>query len=352
MDAVFAGMDRLRAMLDDIQASDRVPCAQEMARFKAILEGQGLDQGAQVKARGKDAEGRRREFDLDMESVKSALAHGMNLFHATAYLRRDIKDKDITPLAFLNNALSVGQCLDAYIDLTEVADLETCLEQDIPVTILFGSVLESDLAAMALGLPPGAGGHAGHEGPAQAAQGGAPKPAAPRPRPNPSPEAAPPRRTSRPRPCRGGRKPAARAARERGQRPGDPAGPGGPADRADEPGRRAGAEPEPAAAGPGRPQQGHPGPGRHPAEHQPGDLRTAGRHHADPDAAHRHGVQPVPADHPGHGPAAGQADRDRDQGRRGGAGQVHRRAAHRPAHPHHPQLRRPRHRDAGRAQAS
>jgi two-component system chemotaxis sensor kinase CheA len=154
MDAIFAGMDRLRAMLDDIQASDRISCAAETARFKAILEGQGLGQGAQVKARSHEVEGRRREFDLDRESVKSALAHGMNLFHATAMLRRDIKDKGITPLAFLNNALSVGQCLDAYIDLVEVADLEHCLEQDLPVTLLFGSVLESDLAAMALGLPP------------------------------------------------------------------------------------------------------------------------------------------------------------------------------------------------------
>jgi two-component system chemotaxis sensor kinase CheA len=153
MDAVFAGMDRLRAMLDDIQASDRVPCGQELERFKAILEDQGLDQGAQVKGRSRDAAGRRREFDLNMESVKSALAHGMNLFHATAFLRRDIKDKGITPLAFLNNALTVGQCLDAYIDLLEVADLVTCLQQDLPVTLLFGSVLEPDLAAMALGLP-------------------------------------------------------------------------------------------------------------------------------------------------------------------------------------------------------
>jgi len=154
MDALFAGMDRLRAMLDDIQASDQVPCEQETAQLKAILAGQGLEQGAQVKARGgKDADGRRREFDLDMEGVKSALAHGMNLFQATAMLRRDIKDKGITPLAFLNNALSVGQCLDAYIDLVEIADLEHCLEQDLPVTILFGSVLQADLAAMALGLP-------------------------------------------------------------------------------------------------------------------------------------------------------------------------------------------------------
>ena len=153
MDAVFAGMDRLRAMLDDIQASDRVPCEAEMARFTGHPGGPGPGPGAQVKARSRDAAGRRREFDLNIESVKSALAHGMNLFHATAYLRRDIKDKDITPLAFLNNALTVGQCLDAYIDLLEVAELETCLEQDLPVTILFGSVLEADLAAMALGLP-------------------------------------------------------------------------------------------------------------------------------------------------------------------------------------------------------
>ncbi|MDR3671044.1 MAG: chemotaxis protein CheA [Holophaga sp.] len=154
MDAVFAGMDRLRAMLDDIQASDRIPCTQEMERFRAILDGKGIDQGVQVKARSKDAEGRKREFDLDRESVKSALAHGMNLFHATAFLRRDIKDKEITPLAFLNNALSVGECLDAYIDLMALGDLGTCLEQDIPVIILFGSVLEPDLAALALDLPP------------------------------------------------------------------------------------------------------------------------------------------------------------------------------------------------------
>ena len=153
MDALFAGIDRLRAMLDDINASGQVPCEAETGRLKAIMEGQGLDQDAQVRARGRDSEGRRREFDLNAEGVKSALAHGMNLFHATAFLHRDIKDKDITPLAFLNNALSVGQCLDAYIDPMQVADLEDCLEQDLAVTLLFGSVLEPDLAAMALGLP-------------------------------------------------------------------------------------------------------------------------------------------------------------------------------------------------------
>jgi two-component system chemotaxis sensor kinase CheA len=154
MDAVFAGLDRLRAMLDDIQASDRVPCESELERFRTILERQGVEQGAQVKARGQDSGGRSLEFDLDRESVHSALIHGMNLFHAGAFLHRDIKDKGMTPLAFLTNALSVGECLDAYIDLQAVAELDQCLEGDLQVTLLFGTVLEPDLAAMALGLPP------------------------------------------------------------------------------------------------------------------------------------------------------------------------------------------------------
>src|SRR5512145_2421115 len=153
MDALFASMDRLRAMLDDIKGSDQVPVAQEMALLKGILEGQGVQPGAQVKGQATSGKGGKREFDLDAQAVKSALAHGMNLFHATAYLHRDIREKGVTPLAFLNNSLTVGQVLDAYIDPGDIADLEDCLKQDLAVTLLFGSVLEADLAAMALKLP-------------------------------------------------------------------------------------------------------------------------------------------------------------------------------------------------------
>ncbi len=154
MDALFASMDRLRAMLDDIQASDQVPIAQEMGRLAAILEGQGVEPGAQVTVQGRAGGDGPRAFNLDAQEVASALSHGMNLFHAKAFLHRDIKDKGLTPLGFLTNALSVGQVLDAYIDPMEIAGLEACLEQDLAVTLLFGSVLEQDLAALALKLPP------------------------------------------------------------------------------------------------------------------------------------------------------------------------------------------------------
>ena len=150
MDVVFASLDRLKAMLDDIQASDGVPFDTELALLEAILSGQGLAIGEMVKGHEKGAT---REFDLDAESVRSSLRRGMNLFRAIAFLHRDIKDKGLTPLAFLNNALSVGTCLDAFIDVEAIADLEHCLEQDLPVTLLFATVLEPDLAALALKLP-------------------------------------------------------------------------------------------------------------------------------------------------------------------------------------------------------
>ena len=153
MDTLFTALDRLRAMLDDIHASDQVPVDAELAALKTILENQGLSPDAQVKGKSKDA--RLPAFNLGAEEVRSAISRGMRIYHATAYLHRDIADKGMTPLSFLNNALSVGQMLDAFIDIGAIADLEGCLESDLPVGLLFASVLEPDLAALALKLPEG-----------------------------------------------------------------------------------------------------------------------------------------------------------------------------------------------------
>lgn len=149
MDVVFAALDRLRAMLDDIQESEGVPCEQEMEALKKILEGQGVQYGATLKAKAKGG----AEFNLDAEDVRAAVRRGMVLYHAQAFLHRDIRDQGMTPLTWLSNAQSVGVCLDAYIDITSVADLSGCFDQDVPVTLLVGTVLEPDLAALGLKLP-------------------------------------------------------------------------------------------------------------------------------------------------------------------------------------------------------
>lgn len=149
MDVVLASLDRLRAMLDDINASDTVPCNREMESLAAVLERQGVSPGATVKGRVKGGP----EFNLDAEAVRSSLRRGMTLYQATAFLHKDIKDQGMTPLAFLNNALTVGVLLDAYVDVMAIPDLVHCLDTDLPVTLLFATVLEPDLAALAMKLP-------------------------------------------------------------------------------------------------------------------------------------------------------------------------------------------------------
>jgi len=153
MDTLFTALDRLRAMLDDIHASDQVPVEAELTALKAILENQGISPDAQVKGKSKDS--RQPAFNLGAEEVRSAIGRGMRVYHATAYLHQDIAEQGMTPLSFLNNALSVGQLLDAFIDIGAIADLDGCLESDLPVSLLFASVLEPELAAMALKLPEG-----------------------------------------------------------------------------------------------------------------------------------------------------------------------------------------------------
>jgi two-component system chemotaxis sensor kinase CheA len=151
MDTLFTALDRLRAMLDDIHASDQVPVEAELAALKAILENKGISPDALVKGKSKDS--RQPAFNLGAEEVRSAIGRGMRIYHAVAYLHQDIGKQDLTPLAFLNNALSVGQMLDAFIDIGAIVDLEGCLEADLPVGLLFASVLEPELAALALRLP-------------------------------------------------------------------------------------------------------------------------------------------------------------------------------------------------------
>lgn len=150
MDTLFAGLDRMRAMLDDIRASDGVPIAGDLARLEALLQGTGTRVGAQVDT---SSPGTRRQFKLDAEAARSAIRRGMRFYHANALLHRDVDARWGTPLAFLKSALSVGQCLDAFLDISSVGGLGGEEDQDVSASVLFATVLEPDLLPTALKLP-------------------------------------------------------------------------------------------------------------------------------------------------------------------------------------------------------
>ena len=150
MDPLFAGLDCLRSMLDDIQACDCVPVAQQMEQLKAVLDRAGSP-GGKVEAQVQGTGG--RHFSLDSDAVRFVLKRGMMLYYAKAYLHRDVDARWKSPLAFLAGALSVGQCLEAFMDITDIGGLDDDSEMDLSLTLLFASVLEPDLLSEALQLP-------------------------------------------------------------------------------------------------------------------------------------------------------------------------------------------------------
>jgi two-component system chemotaxis sensor kinase CheA len=68
-------------------------------------------------------------------------------------MHRDLKDRGLTPLDFLDRVDSVGLCLEGYLDIEPITGLDDCLDHDFSFVFLFGSVLEHDLAVLALEIP-------------------------------------------------------------------------------------------------------------------------------------------------------------------------------------------------------
>ncbi len=150
-DVVLASLDRLRAMLDDIGASDSVPCKAELEALGLILAEGGPPTGSPVEG----AIGSQPVVELDAEAIRSSLRRGMAIYRATAWLRRDLGGQGLTPISFLRSALAVGTVLQAHVDPATLVELERSLDSDVRITLILGTVLEADLAAEALSLPVG-----------------------------------------------------------------------------------------------------------------------------------------------------------------------------------------------------
>ena len=152
-DALLAGVDRLRAMLDDIEASDGIPYAQEIASLNAFISGETCSRASSTDAAVSSIEATLDAFDVGPKEIMNALAYGMTVYHVIAHPQRDLLDRSIEAADFLQNIESVGTLLGASIPLNDAQAFEKAAAEDVMVALLFGTVLEPDLAALALELP-------------------------------------------------------------------------------------------------------------------------------------------------------------------------------------------------------
>jgi len=151
VDALLAGTDRLRAMIDDIDASDTYNIEEEMARLSALLpENAGKAKTAPVKApktEPKAAAGKPTD-ELNAEELAHAKAHGQLLFKVVVHPQADLFAHHLTPNSLLEKAKSIGSILAGEVALATLNESTDVQE----LTLVVATVLEQDLLASALGL--------------------------------------------------------------------------------------------------------------------------------------------------------------------------------------------------------
>lgn len=160
VDALLAGFDRLRLMVDDVANSASVSIQVEVECLEKILNSpaEGAEESAPPVAEALKGKGEVPEVLRDYDTLNTALFRdairmGRRFYLARAYLHKDVKERNRTPLDFFRAIESIGEFLDCCIDFSGIEGLDDALEQDILAQFLCSTVLEADLLAAALEIP-------------------------------------------------------------------------------------------------------------------------------------------------------------------------------------------------------
>ncbi|MBL7647139.1 MAG: chemotaxis protein CheW [Candidatus Hydrogenedentes bacterium] len=154
-DVLLRGVDKLRAMVDDIQGSEGVPCAEELADLKKIIDGgrSVVDHAAPVAEAGLSLRDKLDLLPYDPAEVARILSHGRFLFVADVLPAQDLAADDPAGAGFAENAAALGDVLCVASESSVLDSLEAALATREPFCFLFSTVLEPSLIGTALELP-------------------------------------------------------------------------------------------------------------------------------------------------------------------------------------------------------
>jgi two-component system chemotaxis sensor kinase CheA len=152
-DALLSGVDALKAMLEDVNASESFDLHEELSYLKILLdENTAADSKVTVKEKS-PKHAHLNRFAVPEREMKEILSKGYNLYAVRILLNKDLRDKRKSPFDFINNMESLGRYVDSFLDIQSVGGLSDCLDNELAFDFLFATILERDLVPMALELP-------------------------------------------------------------------------------------------------------------------------------------------------------------------------------------------------------
>jgi len=161
-DALLAGVDMLRSMVDDVVGSENFDIHAEVNALRNILEnkntsvsGEDISKKVTVSEQIQDTGDVRKPKTLEIteEEYKRLVSRGKYLYSAKLLLNKDLREKGKTPFSYINEMELMGTFIDSYLDVDGVTSLDDCLENELAFNFLFATVLDPDLIPGALEIP-------------------------------------------------------------------------------------------------------------------------------------------------------------------------------------------------------
>jgi two-component system chemotaxis sensor kinase CheA len=147
VDALLAGTDKLRTLVDDVDHSNEADIDHEIQTLQTLLTGTA---GTAVPPPKPPSGGGQ---SIDRSLIEHARKKGHYFYKVQLFTHKDIKDKGKTPLDYFKKIESLGQFLDSYTDISDITGMEDALQKDLVCVFLFSTVLEKDLMVIAMEIP-------------------------------------------------------------------------------------------------------------------------------------------------------------------------------------------------------
>ncbi|MEW6290821.1 MAG: chemotaxis protein CheW [Thermodesulfobacteriota bacterium] len=154
-DALLAGVDKLRMMLDDVKASESCPIEAECTQLLQLLQGdqQSFPPAAteKVVAQFSPVAGLDR-FGLTAEQIRARMRNGQHLYHLAIHCPADLGRHNRSGAQLLVALAEIGDIIASDPSQADIQALAGDEEQPATLDILYATVLDQDFLVKTIGI--------------------------------------------------------------------------------------------------------------------------------------------------------------------------------------------------------
>ena len=153
VEALLKGIDKLRVIFDDFENSDSISIDAELDALAPFcdVKTENSDESGVVATDNK-AETLRYHSSLPMDLVDEAVSNGKTIYRILLNSQKDLVARQITISGLFEKWERLGKIIDFTLDLDCINGLQGSSQTEMLYSIVFASVLESDLILMGLNI--------------------------------------------------------------------------------------------------------------------------------------------------------------------------------------------------------